>query len=34
MERIQLHDKYFKPFIPNSRIEEAIDKVAEKLNND
>lgn len=34
MERIQLHDKYFKPFIPNSRIEEAINKVAEKLNND
>ena len=34
MERIQLHDKFFKPFIPNSRSEEAIDKVAEKLNND
>ena len=34
MERIQLHDKFFKPFIPNSRIEEAIDQVAEKLNND
>ena len=34
MERIQLHDKYFKPFIPNSKIEEAVEKVAEKLNSD
>ena len=32
MERIQLNDKYFKPFIPNSRIEEDIDKVAETKN--
>ncbi|MBR2947254.1 MAG: hypoxanthine phosphoribosyltransferase [Bacteroidales bacterium] len=34
MERIQLHDKYFKPFIPNIKIEEAIEKVAQQLNND
>lgn len=34
MERIKVHDKYFKIFIPNSQIEEAIKKTAEKINND
>ena len=32
MERIKLHDKFFRPFIPNERIENAIDAVAEKIN--
>ena len=31
---IKLHDKVFKPFIPNERIEEAIDRLAEKMNAD
>ena len=34
MEKITLYDKTFKRFIPYSRLEEAIDKVAEKINND
>lgn len=34
MPRIHLHDKYFVPYIPNKKIEAAIDKVAEKLNRD
>lgn len=34
MERIKIHDKYFKPFIPNEKIEEAIAKVADKINRD
>ncbi len=34
MSRIQLHDKTFKTFIPNSQIMESIDKVADKLNAD
>ncbi len=33
MERIKLHDKYFKPFISNKEIIEAIEKIALKLNN-
>ena len=32
--KIKLHDKVFKPFIPNERIEQAIDEVAEKINAD
>jgi len=32
--RITLHDKRFRPFIPNEEIEKAIDKVAERLNQD
>lgn len=32
--RIRLHDKTFKLFIPNAEIEKAIDAVAERLNRD
>ena len=32
--RIKLHDKVFKRFIPNERLIEAIDKVADKINAD
>lgn len=32
--RIHLHDKTFKPYIPAEKIEKAIDGVAEKLNAD
>ena len=34
MEEITLFDKTFKTFIPHEKIEQAIDKVAEKLNQD
>jgi adenylate kinase len=34
MNKIRLHDKTFKPFIPNEKIEKAIDKVAEQINKD
>ncbi len=34
MERIKLHDKEFRIFIPNAKIEAAIDTVAQKLNRD
>lgn len=34
MKKITLHDKTFKPFIPNSEIESIIDSVAEKLEAD
>ena len=34
MERVRLFDKTFKTFIPNRKIEQAIDKVAEKINAD
>ena len=34
MEKITLHDKTFKMFIPYSRISAAIDKVSEELNRD
>jgi len=33
-EKIKLHDKTFKPFIPNDQLEKVIDKVAEKINAD
>lgn len=33
-KKIKLHDKVFKPFIPNERVEAAIDAVAEKINAD
>ena len=33
-KKIKLHDKVFKPFISNERIEKAIDEVAEKMNAD
>ena len=34
MEKVTLHDKTFRKFIFHSRIEEAIDEVAEKINRD
>ena len=34
MERITLYDKTFRPFIPYSKLVEAIDEVAEKINKD
>ncbi|MDO9680816.1 MAG: hypoxanthine phosphoribosyltransferase [Bacteroidales bacterium] len=34
MERIKLHDKEFKIFIPSEKILNSIGEVAEKLNND
>lgn len=34
MERIKIHDKYFKPYITNAQIEDSIQKVADKLNED
>ena len=34
MEKVTLHDKTFRLFIPNEEIEKAIDVVAERLNRD
>lgn len=34
MDRIKLHDKWFKPFISNEEIESAIVKLSERLNSD
>ncbi len=34
MEKITLYDKTFKRFIPYDRLMEAIDRVAEKINDD
>lgn len=34
MQKIKLHDKVFRYFIPNERLEEAIDRVAAKINDD
>ena len=34
MEKIRVHDKTFKMFIPYSRISAAIDKVSKELNRD
>ena len=34
MSNIRLHDKSFRPFIDYGKIEEAIDKVAAKINDD
>lgn len=34
MERIKVHDKYFKLYMSNQQIEESIQKVADKLNRD
>ena len=34
MKKIHLHDKTFKSFIPEERIEKAIDGVAAKINAD
>ena len=33
-KKIKLHDKVFRPFIPNERVEAAIDAVAERINAD
>ena len=33
-DRIKLHDKVFKPLIPEERIEQSIDAVAEMINRD
>jgi len=33
-ENIKLHDKVFKPFIGEAKLQEAIQKVADKLNKD
>jgi len=34
MERIKLHDKVFEVSIPSTRIQEAVKKVADQINND
>lgn len=34
MDRIRLHDKTFRPYIPHSRIESSIQAVADRLNRD
>ena len=34
MEKIQVHDKVFRPYIPQADLEKAIDKVADRLNAD
>lgn len=34
MEKVRLHDKTFKKFIPYEKLEAAIDNVAEKINSD
>ena len=34
MQKIKLHDKVFRYFIPNERLEEAIDRVAARINDD
>ena len=32
--KIKLHDKFFRPFISNAEMEEAIDRLAERVNAD
>lgn len=34
MERIKVHDKFFKLYMSNQQIEESIQKVADKINTD
>ncbi len=34
MKRIKVHDKYFKLYMSNQQIEESIQNVANKINND
>ncbi|MBR5104531.1 MAG: hypoxanthine phosphoribosyltransferase [Bacteroidales bacterium] len=34
MEKVRLHDKTFKKFIPYEKLETAIDRVADKINSD
>jgi adenylate kinase len=33
-KKIKLHDKYFRPFISNAEMEEAIDRLADRINAD
>ena len=34
MERIKVHDKYFRLYMPFEKIEESVQKVADQLNSD
>lgn len=34
MDKIKIHDKYFEPFIPFSKIDNAITKIAKEINKD
>ncbi len=34
MEKIQLHDKFFVPYISNNELESIIDEVADRINRD
>jgi len=34
MNKIKIHDKYFKPFIGKDKIEKAIQKIADDINRD
>ena len=34
MEKVRLHDKTFRKFIPYEKLEAAIDRVAENINKD
>ena len=34
MERIKVHDKYFKMYMTNQQIEESIQKVTDSINKD
>ena len=34
MDTVKLNDKHFRPYIPYEQLEQAIDRVAERLNRD
>lgn len=34
MDKIQLHDKTFRPYMPNEEIRKAVSNVAERINSD
>ena len=34
MDTVKLNDKQFRPYIPYEQLEQAIDRVAERLNRD
>ena len=34
MEKIKIHDKYFKPFIDRKEIDKAVQKIADNINRD